>query len=187
MSIFLQSKRKKLETIQKVYPTAIVLDLTSNGEMPWIKFSPFYPHGRIPIPFSPGFVAESVEGIWQGLKVFESTDIDVACFAIKTMKGIKRTERRYGKVLGHRQGVTGESLLSYREARYQIYLPVYKWVLDNCLQTETVRLRQISHEQDIVLLDYETNSDIDDLTKPLSHVSLVVRYIEDKWPRISTH
>jgi hypothetical protein len=105
MNVFLQSKRKKPETIQEIYPNALILDLTSRGTMPWIKFSPFYPHGRIPIPFSPGFVAESVEGIWQGLKVFASTDIEPTCFAITTMKGIKRTGRRYGKVLGHRRGV----------------------------------------------------------------------------------
>lgn len=184
MNICLQNKRKKLDTIEKMYPKALILDVTSNGAMPWVKFSPFYPHGRIPVPFSPGVVAESVESIWQGLKVFESTDIDTTSFAIKTMKGIKRTERRYGKVLGHRRGVLGESLLPYREARYQIYLPTYKWVLDNCLQEEVALLRQISHMQEIVLLDYETNSDVDDLTKPLSHASLVVWYVRGDWPGV---
>jgi hypothetical protein len=75
-------------------------------------------------------------------------------------------------------------LLSYGEARYQIYLPAYKWVLDNCLQEEITRLKQMSYEQDIVLLDYEINSDIDDLAKPLSRASLVVRYLEGTWPII---
>ena len=31
--------------------------------------SPFYPHGGIPIPFSGSVTSQSVEGIWQGLKV----------------------------------------------------------------------------------------------------------------------
>lgn len=34
----------------------------------------------------------------------------------------------------------------------------------------------------IVLLDYETNGDIDDLSKPLSHASLVKAYCENAWP-----
>jgi len=47
---------------------------------PWIKFSPFYPHGGIPVPFAPGYFSETVEGIWQGLKVFEKADGDNLCF-----------------------------------------------------------------------------------------------------------
>lgn len=33
---------------------ATILDLTSRGEHPWVMFSPFWPHGEIPVPFSPG-------------------------------------------------------------------------------------------------------------------------------------
>ncbi|MDB0601986.1 hypothetical protein PL373_12645 [Tenacibaculum maritimum] len=42
-----------------------------------------------------------VEGVWQGLKVFESSDIDVKKFEIDSMKNIKRTVRKNAKVLGH--------------------------------------------------------------------------------------
>lgn len=34
----------------------------------------------------------------------------------------------------------------------------------------------------IVLLDYETNADIDDLSRPLSHASLIKQYLEGTWP-----
>jgi hypothetical protein len=54
----------------------------------------------------------SVEGIWQGLKVFEKADVDPATLQIATMKGIKRTVRTFGKVLGHRAGLAGDRLLS---------------------------------------------------------------------------
>ena len=54
MTIIVQSRRRKLENIQKEYPEVItIIDVTSKREKPWIKFSPFYPHGKIPIPFSP--------------------------------------------------------------------------------------------------------------------------------------
>ncbi len=68
--ISVQSKRRKLENIRKDFPNAQIIDVTSKGDMPMVKFSPFYPVGDIPVPFSEGVFAESVEGVWQGLKVF---------------------------------------------------------------------------------------------------------------------
>lgn len=185
MSIIIENRRKKESSIRKVYPDALILDFTSKGEMPWVKFSPFYPHGNIPVPFSPNLTAQSVEGIWQGLKVFENADIDLSKFRITSMKGLKRTVRKFGKVEGHRQGVKGTELLSYLDARYQIYLPVYGWVLENCLQEEIRQLRNLSQEKTVILLDYETNTDIENLAKPLSHAGLIKRYIENDWPNRS--
>jgi hypothetical protein len=92
--------------------------------------SPFYPHGGIPVPFTPGAVGASVEGIWQALKVFEGADVDEAKLDVTSMVGLKRTVRRHGAVLGHRRGVHGDALLGYEAARRQIYLPSYRWVLD---------------------------------------------------------
>jgi hypothetical protein len=127
-------------------------------------------------------VSASVEGIWQGLKVFEHMGIDPSRFAIATMKGIKRSARKYGKVLGHRAGVRGEQLLSYVDARRQIYLPSYRWVLDHCLQEELMVLQSLAVEKAVVLLDYETNCDIEDSSHPLSHAGLIKRYLEGDWP-----
>ena len=59
-----------------------------------VRFSPFFPHGSIPVPFSPGVTGQSVEGIWQGLKVFESEDIDLQKFEITNMKSIKRSSAK---------------------------------------------------------------------------------------------
>ena len=33
-----------------------------------------------------------------------------------------------------------------------------------------------------MLLDYETNGDVEDMPTPLSHAALVKRYLEDDWP-----
>lgn len=181
MAIIVESKRKKTETLAQQYPEAHILDVTSRGAQPWIKFSPFYPHGNIPVPLSLGYVAASVEGIWQGLKVFANTDIDLAAFSNTRMSGLKRTTRAYGPVRGHRAGVNSTDLLPYREARYQIYLPAYRWVLDNCLQAELNQLKLLDR-QTVVLLDYETNTDIENLSKPLSHAVLIVKYLANQWP-----
>lgn len=180
--IHVESRRKRLSTLQHLHPGAVILDLTSRGEAPWVKFSPFYPHGGIPVPFSPGETAESVEGIWQALKVFEGAGVDRAKLAITAMSGIKRTSRRLGKVLGHLHGLAGERLLDYRTARRTIYLPTYRWVLEHRLATELQSLRDLADKGDIVLLDYETNGDPDDLTSPLSHAQLVRRFVTGDWP-----
>lgn len=174
----LQNHRAALATIQQRYPGASIIDVTSKGIEPWIRFSPFYPHGGIPVPFSPGWGSASVEGIWQGLKVFEQADVDTSKFANTTMKNLKRTVRTYGKVLGHRAGVNGQELLPYLKARQQIYLPSYQWVLDNRLQEQLAELRRLEQQHErVVLLDYETNSDLNDSSKPLSHASLIIRHL----------
>jgi hypothetical protein len=171
-----------MKTLNKRYADPLVLDVTSQGPEPWVRFSPFYPHGSIPVPFSPGHFGASVEGIWQGLKVFENAEVDLATVQNTTMKGIKRSVRRFGKVLGHRAELWNKTLLSYGEARQSIYLPCYHWVLQKCLQELLAELKQLVSTRIVVLLDYQTNSDVEDLSKPLSHAALIKRYLEDDWP-----
>lgn len=180
--IIIESKRKKPETILKAYPGAILADVTSGAKDGLVKLSPFYPHGGIPVPFSDGYTATCVEAIWQGLKVFESCDVDVEMFKNDTMKNIKRTVRRYGNPLGHRKGVNGAELLGYIEARKQIYIPTYRWVLENKVTDIIERLRDASKTKTIVLLDYDTNADVENPKKPLSHASLVKAYVEGLYP-----
>lgn len=116
-----------------------------------------------------------------GLKVFEKEGIDPKKWAVTNMSGIKRSGRSRGKVLGHRFGLNSETLLGYLDARRQIYLPAYCWVLENRLQKEIAQLRDMVNRGDLVLLDYETNGDVNDLSSPLSHAALVKMWIEDHW------
>lgn len=180
--LFIESKRKKRENILKKYPDAIIADVTSHATDDLVKLSPFYPHGGIPVPFSEGVTAACVEAVWQGLKVFESADVDMNMFRNDTMKNMKRTVRKFGKPLGHRKGVKGTELLGYIEARKQIYIPTYKWVLENKVPTIIERLRDASKAKTIVLLDYNTNCDVDDPKKPLSHAFLIKAYVEGLYP-----
>ena len=180
--IIIESKRKKPATILKKYPNAILADVISGAKDGLVKLSPFYPHGGIPVPFSEGYTATCVEAIWQGLKVFESCDVDIQMFKNDTMKNIKRTVRRFGKPLGHRKGVHGLELLGYVEARKLIYIPTYKWVLEHKVTDIIERLREASKTKTIVLLDYDTNADVEDTRKPLSHASLIKAYAEGIYP-----
>ncbi len=180
--ILIESKKKKPENILKKYPDAVLCDVTSKAKDSLIKLSPFYPHGGIPVPFSEGYMATCVEAIWQGLKVFENSDIDINMFRNDTMKNIKRTVRKYGTPLGHRKGVNGTELLGYLEARKQIYIPAYRWVLENKVYGIIEKLRLASKTKTIILLDYDTNSDVENLKKPLSHASLIKAYVEGIYP-----
>jgi hypothetical protein len=182
VAVFVVNKRRGLKWIAETYPGAPVIDVTSRGPEPWVRLSPFFAHDGIPIPFTPGAVGASVEGIWQALKVFEHADVDSAKLTVTSMTGLKRTVRRFGPVLGHRCGLHGDRLLDYVEARWQIYLPTYRWVLDGPAHPVTERLRLISQERDLVLLDYTTNGDPADPTSPLSHAALVAAYLSDQWP-----
>lgn len=191
--IIIESKKKPLEpgkkdkngkpilSLKEKYPDAMFIDVTSKAQDEFVKFSPFYPIGGIPVPFTDD-IAVSVEGIWQGLKVFEDVDVDTTYFWKRDMKNMKRTKRKFGHCLGHRKGVHGEELLGYLTARKLIYLPCYKWVLENKLQKLVTAIRIISKNKPVVLLDYNTNSDPWNPKSPLSHASLIKAYIEGKYP-----
>lgn len=180
--IIIESKRKRIENILKKHPDAVIVDVTSNAVDEMGKLSPFYPHGGIPVPLSEGVTAECVEGVWQGLKVFEWEDVDMATFRNRSMKNIKRSVRKHGKVLGHRKGVKGKEILDYVEAKHLIYIPTYKWMLQNKVADIVGQLREKAENQTVVLLDYNTCCDVDSAVKPLSHAYLVKAYIEGLYP-----
>ena len=182
MNIYVANKKSKLENIKKKYPSAIILDVTSKSENGGLRvLSPFYPHGNIPIPGMPDRKATCVEAVWQGLKVFEGCGVDYATFNNDTMKNIKRSVRRFGKPLGHQYG---DKLLNYKDARWMIYLPTYLYVLENepTVRNTLEEIRKKLQECDVVFLDYNTNCDLSDYSKPLSHAGLVKLYLEGKYP-----
>ncbi|MFF2143697.1 DUF6939 family protein [Kitasatospora sp. NPDC058190] len=179
MPIRIASRRRAMASLTAAFPGAEIIDVTSKGPEPWVRFSPFYPHGGIPVPYSDGVTSQSVEGIWQALKVFQDSDVDPARLGVTTMKGLKRTVRRYGPVQGHRTGLDGDRLLPYETARRRIYLPAYRWILEHRVADLVEQLRQ---KDDVVLLDYTTNGDVTDPTSPLSHAALIQLHLEGRWP-----
>jgi hypothetical protein len=181
MLVHVASRRRKPESVRAAFPGTTVVDVTSRGPDPWVRFSPFFPHGEIPVPLTPDVVAASVEGIWQALKVFEQSDVDPAKLSVTSMTGLKRTVRRLGPVRGHRAGLHGKTLLDYAAARRAIYLPAYRWVLEHRLTDEVERLRELAGHG-VVLLDYTTNGDPADTSSPLSHAALLARHLTGDWP-----
>lgn len=179
--IVIANKRSKAENLYKKFGTdAVIVDVTSKATDDMVRLSPFYPHGGIPVPFSPGCTAMSVEGIWQGLKVFEHNGIDLTTFRNSTMKNLKRTVRRFGRPLGHQKGVRGTELLPYIDARMQIYVPAYKWMLEHKATEQVNKLRNLAQDKTVILLDYNTNEDLNDASTPLSHAAMIKAHIEGR-------
>ena len=55
--IFIDSHKKKEETLRRLYPSAVLIDVTSHATDQWQQLSPFFPHYGIPVPFSPEVTA----------------------------------------------------------------------------------------------------------------------------------
>lgn len=148
---------------------SIVYDVSSYAEMPYRELSPFYVHGGIPVPGMPGTTSDTVEGIWQGLKVIRGET------ALRLFRGPGR-KRGGKKPSGHRYG---EKLLGVVEARYKIYRVAYEWVLvhriDQALVREFVEVALGGTTQ--YFHDTGDNGDINDPDAPLAHASLVVQYV----------
>ena len=184
--IYVVNKKRKEENIKRDFPNAIILDVTSKSKYTKARLlSPFYPHGNIPIPNSGGATATCVEAVWQGLKVFENEGVDMETFSNSTMKNIKRTTKKFGKPKGHQFGLNSSRILNYYEARILIYLPTYKWMLDNIQEVKDVvnRIKIQSQKTDIVFLDYNTNIDYRNISSPISHAGLLKLYIEGQYPK----
>lgn len=168
------SKKAKKQQERFANNGYVLVDVTSKSEdSTFRKFSPFYPHGNLAVPGSDE-VSMSVEGIWQGLKVFENEPMDASKFKVKTMKNLKRpvSEKR-GKIVGHQ---FGDKLIGYKTARREIYEVVYNNMLDTYLKNEMALLiGLLAENQRIAFIDYDTNDDIENTAKPLSHASLIIK------------
>ncbi len=176
LTIEIMSRRATAQQRRKMEAGYAIVDVTSKSpDSRFVKFSPFYPVGSLVIPGNESLgTSESVEGAWQGLKIFEREGIDAKKMKVISMKGLKRKggETR-GRVTGH---AFNGGVIGYVEARKKIYLPLYSQALV-LLDKELRDILQIAkdHQGKLVLLDYETNEVVNDPRKPLSHASLVAK------------
>ena len=75
-------------------------------------------------------------------------------------------------------------LPQYEDAKRLIYIPTYKYVLENVPSVirSLDKIRKLLETQDVVLLDYNLNPDNADKSKPLSHAELIKMYLEGRYP-----
>jgi hypothetical protein len=165
-----------VEMMKKAYADAVVLNMTDKGAM--CKLSPKYPHEGIPVPFEEGVMALSVDGIWNGCKVFDGKGFDKRYFNKDMMKEVER-EVKYGKrYKGFRKGVKGAKLMDEVKARKEILIPAYNWMLENKCGKLLKVLKEIAEKRTLVLLDYSENGDVENVEEPLSYAALLKAKIE---------
>jgi hypothetical protein len=147
---------------------ATVYDVSSYAEHPHCTLSPFWPHGGIPVPGMPGTVSDSVEGIWQGLKLIGGK------IAPRFFSG--QGHKRGGVPRGHRYG---DKLLKIVEAREKIYRVAYEWMLDHRADAELLGgfverafagVPQYFH-------DVSNNGSIGDPDEGWAHAAVLVQYL----------
>lgn len=145
------------------------IDVASSAEPPLNQLSPYYAHGNIPVPGLPKTTADSVEGIWQGLKVIRGKT------APRYFNGAGR--KRGGKPAGHQFGQS-DRLLSLAVARRKIYVPAYEWILSNCVD-ENILDEFVSRAFRGVqqfFYDREDNGVIEK-DQPLAHAQVLVDFL----------
>jgi hypothetical protein len=165
-----------VKKMRKEYSNSVILNVTDKGLMR--ELSPKFPHNGIPVPFSDGAVAVSVDGIWNGFKVFEGRGIDKKYFNKNMMEEVDR-EVKYGcRCKGFRNGLKGAKLMNEVDARKEILIPAYNWMLENRCGKLVEVLKKISKERTLILLDYSENGDIENVSMPFSCATLLKKKIE---------
>ncbi|MEM3154588.1 MAG: hypothetical protein QW165_03435 [Candidatus Woesearchaeota archaeon] len=137
------------------------IDVSSKGKYPYKLFSPFaYDKTyRIPVPGFEDMRADSVEGIWQGLKIINGKT--------KAELFTGKPRKREGRVEGH---AYGNEVLNYLQARKLIYVPAYIYhAVNNALPRAWQCLEQKIADSDIFLHDVEKNGSINDTSSPFAH------------------
>lgn len=157
-----------------------VVNVSSKASPPYCFLSPFFPHGDIPVPGMKGVAADSVEGVWQGLKSVRGR-IDESFF-----HGPGKKRRSRAAVEGHRYG---DRLLSYGEARNLIYVPLYRHMVTSLPLARDAAFGLLLEglERDVWVHDVDSNGDIANLTKPLAHAAVLVELLNENLVVCESH
>ena len=147
---------------------ATVYDVSRYADPPYCTLSPMWVHGGIPVPGMPGVTSDTVEGIWQGLKVIRGA------IAPRYFDG--PCGKRGGKPSGHRYG---EKLLKIVEAREKIYRVSYEWVLVHRIDPALIGgfLDRAFEGVDQYFHDVSDNGNIGNPDEGWAHAAVLVQYL----------
>lgn len=164
----------------KIPDNTLVVDFTRLDTPPFNQLSQYYSWKDIPVPYSPNFKGNSLHSIWEGLKIFEHSDIDRNF--ISSSSRDRRTEGKNGQLIGFKRGIYGEYIFKEEEARMRILIKTYKWILENKAYKLVLYMRYFSKHNNIIFIDYNCNNLVNDISTPLSFAFLVKSYIEGEFP-----
>jgi hypothetical protein len=125
-------------------------------------------HGGIPVPGMEGVTSDTVEGIWQGLKIIRGA------MAPRYFSGAGR--KRGGKPAGHQYG---EKLLNIVEAREKIYRVAYEWTLKHRVDQALIEgfLKKSFSGEAQYFHDVSDNGNIGNADEGWAHAAVLVQYL----------
>jgi hypothetical protein len=155
---------------------AVVYDVSSYADHRLCTLSPFWPHGGIPVPGMPGTTSDSVEGIWQGLKVIDNK------IAPRYFSG--QGHKRGGKPRGHQ---FGDKLLKIVEAREKIYRVTYEWMLENRADPELIQgfIERAFAGVPQYFHDVSNNGRVGDPDEGWAHAAVLVQYLNRRCQQLA--
>lgn len=150
-----ENYEENVKAARKIFPRALVFDVTAVGAMK--KLDPGCPVGRVEIPGRERMKALSLQGVWEGLKVFKKNDeIDEKWMTDERKIGRKRGFKNWGEMIGIR--VNGE-LMREEEGR-KMMREIYEKMIRERFGRILDGIRREAERKTVVLLDYkEENKD----------------------------
>ncbi len=162
------------------------IDVSRYASAPFRALSPFAKHSEIPVPgrvcasilldLSEGNLMPSdldeafsntVEGIWQGLKVIDG-QTERAMFT-------GRVKKRRGRPSGHDFGYR---IVDYLSARALIYVPAYRHVLQRAAVAAVLdEVAKQGRSDDVFVVDVSFSDNPFSARRPLSHAKLIVDHL----------
>jgi hypothetical protein len=154
--------------VENLPPGSRVIDVSSYADFPFCTLSPMWQHGGIPVPGMPGTSSDSVEGVWQGLKVIRGA------IAPRLFRGPGK--KRGGKPSGHQYG---DRLLPLVEARQKIFRVAYEWMLDHRADPALIQSLLDAARRGVVQFvhDVGDNGDIGDPDEGWAHAAVLADYL----------
>lgn len=165
-------KRQKDRIARLVGSGYLPVDVSCTSTDPTFRrFSPIHPHGPLPVPGLADAVSWTVEGAWNGLKVFEGEGIDASRFSVRAKKR-SAFQRRAGGARGSLVGfLHGGRLVSAAEAAAAVYEPCYARCIAEHLRAETAFLVALVREGNrVALLDSCPAADDEEAAPSHAHV-----------------
>ncbi|WP_099109180.1 MULTISPECIES: hypothetical protein [Xenorhabdus] len=145
------------------------------------SFNPFHvwPSPSIPVPGQPKRLAQSVESVWQGVKLVDGIT-DFNQFLGQPTKRPEDHERRQLKNYCYADSlfVYGDRLLDLLSARFLIYLPTYLFILEKLVPEALLReLNQhLTSVGPVLFYDWDANQNITDTSSSFSHSALLASW-----------
>jgi hypothetical protein len=164
---------ERVDSLQDV----LTIDVSSKSPE-WNVLSASYAHGDIPVPGMPGTYAQTVEGIWEGLKQFQFVGEDLSLLESEKPKKRRQTEDS-GSLTGY--SYAGKTINDEIEARRRIFIPVYTWMVKNApaARAKFDELVDLARTNTLHIHDGGENGNVGDEARPYAYAALLAELVKE--------